>query len=90
VVAGQEQPPSSKSGSDASVLFENKTNRRVKIVWVGYDGKLQVYGELKPGETRRQNSYSNNTWLITDENDKPLGHFIVRAAISRAIIPRVK
>ncbi len=88
VVAGQEQPPSSKAGSDASVLFENKTNRRVKIVWVGYDGKLQVYGELKPGETRRQNSYSNNTWLITDENDKPLGHFIVRAAISRAIIPQ--
>jgi mono/diheme cytochrome c family protein len=86
--AGTAKPPISKNGAYAAVIFENESNRRVKLVWVGYNGKLATYGELKPGETRRQNTYSNNTWLITDENDQPLGHFVVSASICRAVIPK--
>ena len=37
--------------------------------------------------TRTQNTYSNNTWLITDQKDKRLGYFIATPQVSKAMIP---
>ncbi|MCH7725606.1 MAG: hypothetical protein IH991_03870 [Planctomycetes bacterium] len=88
--AGDAKPPKSASGSNTLVIFENKSDRRVKIYWVDYGGNLKLYDELDPGKTRNQNTYANNTWLITDENDKPLGHFIAEPEESRAVIPKQK
>ena len=85
--AGKGQLPKSRSGENTEVIFENKSNRRVKLHWLGYRGKLKSYGELAPGATRHQNTYAGSTWLITDENDKPLGHFVAGPATARAVIP---
>jgi hypothetical protein len=90
VAAGSEIPPKSNSGSNTEVIFENKSDQRVKVVWIGYDGKPRLYHELNPGETKRQNTYANNTWLITDESDKPLGHFLIGPDVARAVIPKQK
>lgn len=79
--------PRSRNGENIEVVFENKSKRRVKIYWVGYDGKLKIYGELDPGKTRNQNTYANNTWLITDVEDKPLGYFICGPVHCLAVIP---
>ena len=86
IAAGNEPPPRSQSGSNTEVIFENQSGKRVKLVWVGYNGQLKQYAELDPGATRRQNTYSGNTWLITDEKDKHLGYFIVES-FSKAVIP---
>jgi hypothetical protein len=81
--------PKSHTGSNIHITFENKSGKHVKIYWVGYDNKLRLYGELRANETRQQNSYSQNTWLITDANDQPLGYFISDAQImSWAVIPK--
>jgi hypothetical protein len=88
IAAGGPQPPRSKNGSSTEVVFQNKSDRKVKIVWVGYDGNLRHYHDLNPGETKRQNTYADNTWVITDENDKPLGHFIVGSDVALAVIPK--
>ncbi|MEK6235798.1 MAG: c-type cytochrome, partial [Planctomycetales bacterium] len=91
IATGGAKPPKSKSGgANTSVIFENKTKRRVKLFWVGYRGQLQLYGEIDPGKTRQQNTYAKSTWLITDENDKPLGHFIAETLVARAVIPNGK
>ena len=79
--------PRSRAGEITTVTFENKTKHRVKIVWVGYRGRHQPYGELDPGGTRSQGTYSGSVWLITDDKDKPLGHFTAEPQISRAVIP---
>ena len=84
--AGASKPPRSVAGPDTEIVFENKTDRSVKLYWVGYRGKLQAYGELKAGATRRQSTFAGNTWLVTDENDKPLGYFIAEPRVSRAAI----
>ena len=84
------EAPRSKSGLNTQVFFENKSGRRVNLVWVSYGGKLELYAQLAPGAIRQQNSYSKNTWLITDDNDKPLGYFIVGIEVSRAVIPKQK
>jgi len=80
-------PRSRWAGVSTTVIFENKSKRRVKIVWVGYKGKHNSYGQLDPGETHGQGTHAGNTWLITDEKDQPLGHFIAELQISRAVIP---
>jgi hypothetical protein len=80
-------PKRSLNGINTKILFENKSKQRVKLYWVGYNGQLRQYGELAPDETREQNSYSKNVWLITDLNDQPLGYFMVLEDESRAVIP---
>ena len=79
--------PKSQNGDNIEVVFENKSKRKVKIVWVGYGGELKLYGELEPGKTHDQNTYANNTWLITDTDDKPLGYFICGPERCLAVIP---
>jgi len=87
VPAADAKAPRSAGGQETAVVFENKTNRRVKIYWVGWRGGLRLYGELDPGETRRQHTSAGHAWQITDEDDKPLGHFIAGPQVSRAVIP---
>ena len=87
-VSDAEKAPRSKSGINTQVFFENKSGQRVKLVWISYGGEPKLYAHLDPGTTRQQNSYSNNTWLITDQSDRPLGYFIVGTEVSRAVIPK--
>ncbi|MCH8922564.1 MAG: hypothetical protein IIA67_05390 [Planctomycetes bacterium] len=90
IAATGKKAPKSNTGSIITVLFENKSKRRVKLYWVGYNGRLKLYGQIDPGATRNQNTYSEATWLVTDEKDKPLGHFITAFEDARAVIPGKK
>lgn len=82
--------PKSNNGAYTTVVFENKLDHRVKLFWVGYDGNLKPYGAIDAGATYLQSTYSNNTWLIADENDNPLGYFTATSKIARAVIPSQK
>ncbi len=83
-----EDVPRSGNGENIEVVFENKSQQTVKLVWIGYDGKPKLYGEIGAGKSRVQNSYENNTWLITDVNNEPLGYFICGAERAIAVIPK--
>ncbi len=78
--------PRSTGGDNIEVIFQNKSQRVIKIVWVGYDGKLKTYGELAPGAMLVQNSYANNCWLITTKADEAIGYFICGPARAVAVI----
>ena len=81
--------PKSENGPNTKVHFENRSEKRVKLYWVGYDNKLKFYADLDPGAKRPQNTYMNNTWLITDASDNPIGFFIVKTSkVARAVIPK--
>ena len=84
------EAPRSRGGENIEVFFRNRSGVAIKIFWVGYDGKLKQYGELAPGGQRRQNTYENNTWLITDRQDRPLGYFVCGAQRALAVIPLQK
>ncbi|MBT3201286.1 MAG: hypothetical protein HN350_15405, partial [Phycisphaerales bacterium] len=79
--------PRSRGGDATTVIFENKSKQRVKIVWIGYRGRLKEYAQLDPGKKHSQSTRASAAWLITDEKDNPLGHFIATSKISQAIIP---
>lgn len=80
--------PKSLNGINVQVFFENASGKPVKVFWVSYNDELQLYAELAPGAKKQQNTYSRNTWLITDANDKPMGYFIVGEDLARAVIPK--
>jgi sialate O-acetylesterase len=86
-VAGDQSPPNSVPGSTTTIIFENKSGKKLKVFWVPYGGGKKFYGELKPGETRQQNTYSKSSWLVTDEKDKPLGYFRTTQKVGIAVIP---
>jgi len=90
VAATTVSPPRSGNGGNTSINFENKSGKKVKLYWVGFDGNRQLYAEIANGATRMQNSYGNHTWLITDEKDVPLGHFICASVQCKAVIPAPK
>ena len=90
IAASDQKPPKSKTGSFTTVVFENKSGRKVKLYWVEYGGGLKIYGTLDVGATREQNTFSDATWLITDEKDKPLGYFISTQKLAKAVIPKAK
>ena len=80
-------PPNSISGAPASITLENCTGRDVRIYWVKYNGTLQPYGGLKPGEQRVQKTFSNASWLVSNAEGKPLGYFRVPSRGGLAAIP---
>ena len=86
-VADEEPPPKSESGSPTTIVFYNNTKRKVQIYWVNYEGGLQLYWDLNPGESYKQPTFSSHTWLITDVNDKPLGYFRATRNVAKASIP---
>ena len=84
----REALPNSKAGQEPRVVFQNELERVVKYWYVaGEDQKL--YGELQPGERRVQETFASHVWLITDQQDKPLGYFVSNGVSATAkIVPR--
>ena len=90
VASRDDAPEKSVSDGNTQVVFKNESKQRVKVYWIGFDGKLKLYSQLAPGGTHRQNTYAKNAWLITDDIDNPLGYFIAVTAESFAVIPAAK
>ena len=88
IPAGTEEPPRSKTGTFTTVTIKNMKDHRVKLYWVEYGGSLKFYSEIAAGATLVRNTYSEATWLITDENDSRLGHFIATLKPSQVVIPK--
>ena len=87
-VGDGERLPNSSSGSSTEIIFLNKRGHKVKVYWVEFGGGLRLYGEIDPGGTRKQSTYSNASWLITDQDEKPLGYFRTSQKVGNASIPK--
>ena len=86
--AGAEDPPVSKTGTFTTVLIENKRSHAVKLFWVQYgNGGLKFYADIPAGKTLKRNTFSDATWVITDENETQLGYFRSVLKPSRVVIP---
>ncbi|MCW0218346.1 MAG: prolyl oligopeptidase family serine peptidase [Prosthecobacter sp.] len=68
----QEQVHASKSGSASNIVFFNRLQKPVKMVWIDTDGKHRAYGLVKPGGEFRQSTFAGHVWLILDAQDQPL------------------
>ena len=79
--------PASRPDGDAfDVYFINQTQNPVKLFWIDRQGQKKPYGEIESKKRRRQRTRPGAVWLIADEADKPLGHFVVGDRTAKAII----
>jgi arylsulfatase A-like enzyme len=81
-------PASKPDGSSSDVVFINRSKTLVMLHWMAPSGKPKPYGGIAAGKRKRQQTRPGAVWLITDESDKPLGHFTVGDRTARAEIPR--
>lgn len=81
-------PASMPDGNPFQVVFINRSSSVVKLQWMDPTGKPKPYGEIAAGNRKRQQTRPGAVWLITDESDQPLGHFVVGDRTAQAVIPK--
>lgn len=89
ITEGVEKAPKSNTGDFTTVLITNHRSHPVKLYWVEYGGPLRYYAEIAAGASLLRNTFSNATWVITDEKDIRLGYFISTLEPSQVEIPKL-
>jgi hypothetical protein len=58
--------PSTVEGTEINVKLINDTPKAIGLKWVGFDGRLKVYGTIKPQETWPQSTFTSHPWVLSD------------------------
>jgi len=86
-VAKDSSAPASKpDGNPFDVVFINRSKSNVELFWMDRQGKPKPYGGIAAGSRKRQQTRPGAVWLITDESQKALGHFVVGDRTAQAVI----
>ena len=67
--AEEREVTSQNSNVPTSITFVNSTERRVKLYWLNYSGKRELYATVEPKARLTQATFLTHPWLITDEDD---------------------
>lgn len=57
------------SSSPAKIRFVNNSGQPVKVSWIDFQGRRQLYATLNNRETYVQETYLDHPWLVTDAGD---------------------
>jgi len=74
------KPPKSYSGNgrgiETKIRFQNFSDESVILHWVNFDGELEYWGNLNPGKSLLQGTYTGHVWQISNRKRKPLLYFV--------------
>ena len=82
----QRPQPSQDGGAETTVRFINHTTEPVKLLWIDASGERTGYGTIEADHDLEQNTFAGHVWLVTDNNDRPLGTFEATATAGVAVI----
>jgi von Hippel-Lindau disease tumor supressor len=57
---------SAKQEIESSITFVNRSKQTIKIFWLNFEGKRELYTTLKDGDTDVQKTVLSHAWLITN------------------------
>lgn len=72
--------------AEAPIYFANKSSDKVTVQWVNYDGQLETFMELLPGEYYLQPSYENHLWVVSDGSNRCLGPYVTTEQLNTVVI----
>jgi len=77
--------PSTRTGVETEITFDNQLSRVVEVFWLDDAGARQSYGKIEPGNRKAQHTYSGHVWLVADERGETLAVFEAtdRPAVAR-------
>lgn len=84
---GKPAPRSKPDGDPFRIVFTNRSKQTVRLWWMNRAGMPKLYGEIEAGQRKSQQSRPGAVWMISDEKDQPLGHFVVGDRTAQAVIP---
>jgi dipeptidyl aminopeptidase/acylaminoacyl peptidase len=73
--AGTRPRPSTRTGPETEITFDNQLNREVEIFWLNESGERQSYGKIEPRTRKAQHTFSGHVWLVVDERGETRGVF---------------
>jgi dipeptidyl aminopeptidase/acylaminoacyl peptidase len=73
--AGTRPRPSTRTGPETEITFDNQLNREVEIYWLDESGARQSYGKIEPRSRKAQHTFSGHVWLVVDERGEMRGVF---------------
>jgi hypothetical protein len=85
--AADPYPASKPDGNSFKVHWVNDRKETVQTFRVDPQGEIEPYGTVAPGKTKFQKTQPGDVWLITDEQDNPLGYFKIDDRTARGKIP---
>jgi arylsulfatase A-like enzyme len=85
---GKEAPVSKPDGAPFQVHFLNRSGNTVKLFWRDLEGGQKFYAEIAAGKQKSQQTRPGAVWMITNEDEQPLGYFRVGDRTAKAIVPK--
>jgi VHL beta domain len=79
---------SAGGGQPVQITFRNSTAGNVKLYWLDYNGKRQLYKTLTPGESYIQSTYIGHPWLAANATDQCIELFQPASSTTLNIISR--
>ena len=67
-------------GFAVSLVFVNQSSQKVQIDWITFGGARQAFDTLQAGDSYTVNTYTEQVWLITDNQAACLDYFYVNNA----------
>jgi len=75
LVAELNMRPSSRTGEETAITFDNRLEAAVEIFWLEPGGARTSYGKLPPGARRQQHTFTGHRWLVLKEDGESQGVF---------------
>ena len=54
---------SAKDSASVSIVFQNKSVRDARLLWIDFDGHEVAYGALKPGQMVKYSTFRDHPWI---------------------------
>jgi len=64
---------SAEAGERTTIVFQNRTDREIKLAWVDAENNHHEYGTVAPGESFAQGTYAGHVWVALEVDGKELG-----------------
>ncbi|MFN0123822.1 MAG: Ig-like domain-containing protein [Blastocatellia bacterium] len=68
------------------IEFVNESAETRRVFWLDYNGQLNLYGTLNPGESYVQGTFVTHPWVVTDASSQCRGIYLPIGERARAVI----
>jgi dipeptidyl-peptidase-4 len=78
--------PSTRTGLETQITFENTLNETVEVFWLDDQGERTSYGTMGPNERKEQHTFSGHVWLVANRMGEALAVYEATDSEGLAVI----
>ncbi|MFN9720991.1 MAG: prolyl oligopeptidase family serine peptidase [Planctomycetota bacterium] len=65
--------PSTDGSAESELVVINRLEDDIELVWINAAAEENSYGSVRPGQTRRQHTFSGHVWLLKKADGQAIG-----------------